>query len=614
MRAGHGLLLLALIVFAGILVWDFDGAGDGNDSTTPAKKANPGKRPPAPAAPKVPLPKGDWAGSARCQECHPAIYERWSKTAHAQTLQTFSKDAVAKPFDGDRFVARDIEHVLGPGAKMTGEGPGGDDATFDVDMIIGVRRVQMFTTNFSRGRIQVLPVFLEVPDKRWFDYTDFIFGTPPDFEVPPDSYYSWYGPHRNFNSRCGRCHITDYHINYDPDEASYQTKWTERAVSCESCHGPAAEHVRIWHRGGAKDNAIVNPAKLSVEQSNQNCGFCHAEALMVDPGFRPGKNLFDFVDVAGLEDTTHTYPDGRAKELIHSLIPSMQSRCGPMSCTKCHDPHGSGLPGDVWKPLSDDATCTQCHETIGQDIEAHTHHPAASTGSRCISCHMPQLVIEGGHGKVFDHTISIPSVKNSQDFGLPNACATCHLLEDPGFEEEPFQRWYPNAEKNNHRVALAQTIAAARAKRPDAQPRLVELLKHRNPVYRAGAAFLLERYEHDLRPQLRDPQTMVRRAAIPGVALRHPEALLPLLTEKSTVLRRAAALALATKWIRKPFDYIGQKPKIRAQVRAVLEQCTELRNDHAELWRVLASIYDWDKETEKAATARARYVKLTEPG
>ena len=58
---------------------------------------------------------------------------------------------------------------MGPGAKMTCEGPGGEEATFDVEMIIGLRRIQMFTTTMPDGRIQVLPVFLEVPKKAWFD-------------------------------------------------------------------------------------------------------------------------------------------------------------------------------------------------------------------------------------------------------------------------------------------------------------------------------------------------------------------------------------------------------------------------------------------------------------
>ena len=334
---------------------------------------------------------------------------------------------------------------------------------------------------------------------------------------------------------------------------------------------------------------------------------------MVDFGYRPGDNLFDYVDVAGLEDVTHTHPDGRAKELIHSLVPTMQSKCGPMSCTKCHDPHGSGIPGDVWKPNDDDSTCTQCHEEIGKNLEAHTHHPAASAGSRCINCHMPQLVIEGGHGKVFDHTISIPSVKNTQDFGLPNACRSCHMLEDPGFEEEPFAKWYPDAEKNNHRVELAQTVNAARQKLPGAKERLLKLLKDPNPIYRAGAAYMLEPYDVDLRLQLSDPHPLVRRAAIPGVARRHPDALLPLLEEKSTVLRRAAALALANKQTRKPFDYIGQNPALRAKLRDVLEHATTLRNDHAELWRVLWALYHADGDQKKAATARDRYHRLIRP-
>ncbi|MDH3591895.1 MAG: HEAT repeat domain-containing protein, partial [Planctomycetota bacterium] len=174
-------------------------------------------------------------------------------------------------------------------------------------------------------------------------------------------------------------------------------------------------------------------------------------------------------------------------------------------------------------------------------------------------------------------------------------------------------KWYPDAERNNHRVALAATLAAAREKRPDAKERLVELLRDRNPVYRAGAAYLLEPYDVDLRAQLSDPHPLVRRAAIPGVARLHHDALVPLLEDKSTVLRRAAALALATKWYRNPFDFIAKQKDLRRRCREVLEQCVALRPDHAELHRVLAALYDLDEEAEKAARARARHEKLVKP-
>ncbi|MFI5402520.1 MAG: hypothetical protein ACHQ1G_06250, partial [Planctomycetota bacterium] len=63
--------------------------------------------PPPPGPP--PLAEG-FAGSAACAECHPDLHARWGKTAHALTIRDFTGEESARPFDGETFVARDVEH------------------------------------------------------------------------------------------------------------------------------------------------------------------------------------------------------------------------------------------------------------------------------------------------------------------------------------------------------------------------------------------------------------------------------------------------------------------------------------------------------------------------
>jgi predicted CXXCH cytochrome family protein len=554
----------------------------------------------------------EWAGSAACAPCHPELNDRWAKSGHALGTREFVPDAPKRPFDGEVFVARDRDHRLGPGPSMTCEGPGGDTQTFPVDLVLGVRRVQMFTTTLSGGRIQVLPVFLEVPPRRWFDYTDFIFGGPNDIDVPPDSAYSWYGPHRNFSSRCGRCHTSDFTIGYDPDAGSYKSTWSELVVGCETCHGPGQSHIRKWRVLEPGPDPIVNPIRLTVDRALAVCGSCHSESTMIKPGFQAGDDFFEFFETTGLEDERHVHPDGRARELMHNYMAILESKCGPISCTHCHDAHGRGKPGDLYRPLSDDWFCTQCHDDIGANLTEHTHHLAESEGSRCITCHMPRLVIEGGHGRVYDHTISTPSMRNTKELGLPNACRSCHLEEFPGWEYEYFDKWYPGAEERNHRNFLAATLTAGRQQRPEAKDDLLKLLKDENFVYRAAAAWALLHYPVDLRPALKDPHPLVRRAAVEGVAARHPAALEPMVDDENIVLRRAAALALASRRERAPFDYIAARPELRARVRTVLEECAFLRPDHADLHFTLAKLYELDERPDAARISMARY-KLLRP-
>jgi hypothetical protein len=410
--------------------------------------------------------------------------------------------------------------------------------------------------------------------------------------------------------------MLDFKIGYDPDAGTYASTWKEQVVGCESCHGPSARHAEKWRHVQDVPDPVVNPVKLDIERANQVCAQCHSESIMVKTGFLPGDDLYGSFDVAGLEDEKHLHPDGRAKELIHNYIPVLEARCGPIRCTKCHEPHGRAgpgglpIPGDLIKPLDDDWICTQCHDGIAKDLAAHTHHDAESAGSRCVNCHMPPLVIEGGHGRVRDHTMSIPSIANTRRHGLPNACRTCHLTEQPGWEYAHFEAWYPEADARNHRVPLADAIAAGRARRPEAKRALENLLADPNPVYRAGAASLLAAYDTDLRPALSDPHPLVRKSAIDGVARRHPEALEPVLLDESLVLRRAAAIALASRYEKAAYGYIAARGELRARVVPVLEECARERPDDADIHFLLGKLYAMEGRNEEADRALSRYALL----
>jgi hypothetical protein len=214
---------------------------------------------------------------------------------------------------------------------------------------------------------------------------------------------------------------------------------------------------------------------------------------------------------------------------------------------------------------------------------------------------------------VRDHAISIPSVKNTEAHGLPNACRSCHLLDATSFEREPFARWYPDAERHNHRVDLADAIAGGRAGARDALEGLRALREDVNPVYRAGAVYWLSNYGEDVDAALADAHPMVRRAAIRGVAARDPAALEPLLTGDEPVLRRAAALCLATPEWTVAWNHLRTHRELLPRVRAALEATLALRNDDGDAYAALARVLDLAGDAEGAATARTRAAKLQWP-
>ena len=90
--------------------------------------------------------------------------------------------------------------------------------------------------------------------------------------------------------------------------------------------------------------------------------------------------------------------------------------------------------------------CLQCqaqYPTKGA-IERHTHHPAASEGSRCTSCHMPRimdaLLFEARTHRIDD----IPDAASTERFGQQdslNACILCHAQKDAVWASEQLPSW-----------------------------------------------------------------------------------------------------------------------------------------------------------------------------
>ena len=91
-----------------------------------------------------------------------------------------------------------------------------------------------------------------------------------------------------------------------------------------------------------------------------------------------------------------------------------------------------------------DQMCLQCHTGMTGKIEAHTHHPAESEASRCVSCHMPRIV----NSLMFEarsHEISsVPNAAMTLRFGQqdsPNACLLCHKGKTPQWLEQRQVAW-----------------------------------------------------------------------------------------------------------------------------------------------------------------------------
>lgn len=175
--------------------------------------------------------------------------------------------------------------------------------------------------------------------------------------------------------------------------------FTEEAISCGRCHGPADEHLRRPVPG-----SIVNPAKLTGAERDSICEQCHLAGAARIPN--PGKEVTGFRAGQLLEETFTVYmparPPGAARpfKVISHAEQLAQSACqrnsqGRLWCGTCHDPH----PAVRATAETYNARCETCH---GGKLPAS--HPVSAG---CIGCHMPRRQArDGGHTVFTDHRIA----------------------------------------------------------------------------------------------------------------------------------------------------------------------------------------------------------------
>ena len=74
-------------------------------------------------------------------------------------------------------------------------------------------------------------------------------------------------------------------------------------------------------------------------------------------------------------------------------------------------------------------------------IEAHTHHPAGSTGNECAACHMPKIEQTIADVNVRSHTFKFITPADTARLKVPNPCEGCHTDKAAGWAAETLRGW-----------------------------------------------------------------------------------------------------------------------------------------------------------------------------
>ena len=200
---------------------------------------------------------------------------------------------------------------------------------------------------------------------------------------------------------------------------------------CEGCHGPGSAHVEA---GGGKGVGNMVPfgddSSAAVSRSNNACLACHKGH---DRAYWSG-SAHESSDTACtschtvMENVSHdnllaagTEVDtcGKCHQLQHSRIfsnahmplrpgafESSTASEGKMSCSSCHQPHGT-VTESLIRNISVNDQCLTCHaEKRGPFLWEHSPVP-----ENCLNCHDPH----GGNRRAM--------LKMS----APRLCQTCHV-------------------------------------------------------------------------------------------------------------------------------------------------------------------------------------------
>src|SRR5262245_3508702 len=186
---------------------------------------------------------------------------------------------------------------------------------------------------------------------------------------------------------------------------------------CESCHGPGSRHIE----DPSDDTGIRKFSKMASRDTSGTCLSCHTQSshALWQGSAHDARNLSCVTchsvhepksERAQLKTTTeietcvtcHSAQVMKVKRVAH--MPVVE---GKMTCTTCHNPHGSTNVRQLRVGNWINESCVSCHtEKRGPFLFEH-----AAGRESCVSCHDP-------HGSSNGHMLVAR---------VPMLCQRCHI-------------------------------------------------------------------------------------------------------------------------------------------------------------------------------------------
>jgi hypothetical protein len=351
-----------------------------------------------------------------------------------------------------------------------------------VVLLTGSHNLQILWLESGQGRtLQQLPLAYIVAEKMWAPVAE-------TFLIPPQmkEYYSLGA----WNGACMDCHVTQGQSRF-VEGNRWDSQVAEFGIACEACHSEGRQHIEAnrnpirrfkLHLTTKTDPTITNPSRLkgadsaSIAANATACGHsttCRTRLIsiamaatfagrsrsrqrfVVQPNSPEHSEQKDFIRQSEPDFFSNRFwGDGMIRVTGREFNGVQASPCfrgGEFSCLSCHEMHLDS-PGQT--SIQKWARTAQLKPKMDSGRGVFTMSPndgdesLLRTPSFCGFIREPMLQLPhaattfGLLHAIRSHQVSSPTVKESVDYGRPNACNLCHLDQTLAWTAEKLGAWY----------------------------------------------------------------------------------------------------------------------------------------------------------------------------